>query len=94
MLVGTIVAAPERRHTPADTPVAVFRLRVPPSPDEAAVSGCVVPVVAFGEEAASVEAAEGQEVEIEGALTERRWRGASGVRQSRFEILARTVRLL
>jgi single-stranded DNA-binding protein len=72
----------------------VFRLRVPPSPDEAVVSGCVVPVVAFGEHATSLEIAEGREVEVEGALTERRWRGAGGIRQSRFEILARTVRVL
>jgi len=88
------VAAPERRRTPAGTPVAVFRLRVPASPDEAAVSGCVIPVVAFGEHAALVEVEEGREVEVEGSLTERRWRGPGGVRQSRFEILARTVRLL
>jgi len=67
---------------------------VPPNPDEAAVSGCVVPVVAFGEQAASADVAEGREVEVEGALTERRWRGAGGVSQSRFEILARAVRVL
>jgi single-stranded DNA-binding protein len=72
----------------------VFRLRVPPSPDEAVVSGCVVPVVAFGAQAASPEITEGREVEVEGALTERRWRGPGGVRQSRFEILARAVRVL
>ena len=72
----------------------LFRLRVPPSPDEAAVSGCVVPVVAFGEQGVSAEVGEGREVEVEGALTERRWRGAGGSRQSRFEILARTVRVL
>ena len=66
---------------------------MPPSPDEPAVSGCVMPVVVFGEHTVA-EVTEGREVEVEGALTERRWRGAGGSRQSRFEILARTVRVL
>jgi hypothetical protein len=37
---------------------------------------------------------EGTAVEIVGSLTERRWRGPGAVRQSRFEILASTVRVL
>jgi single-stranded DNA-binding protein len=52
-----------------------------------------MPVVVFGEHTVA-EVTEGREVEVEGALTERRWRGAGGSRQSRFEILARTVRVL
>jgi single-stranded DNA-binding protein len=53
-----------------------------------------MPVVVFGEHTVGAEVKEGREVEVEGALTERRWRGAGGSRQSRFEILARTVRVL
>ena len=69
-------------------------MRVPPSPDEVAVSGCLVSVVVLGDVSVGPEVNEGREVEIEGALTERRWRGAGGARQSRFEILAHTLRVL
>ena len=69
-----------------------FRLRVAPSPEDAAVAGCMIPVVVLGD--ASPSLVEGSSVEVEGALTERRWKGPGGVRQSHFEILARMARVL
>jgi primosomal replication protein N len=93
-LAGTVASVPERRRTPAGTPVLQFRLQVEPSPHDPAVTGCLVTVVAFGEGAAAPPVVEGSAVEIVGSLTERRWRGPGAVRQSRFEILARTVRVL
>lgn len=86
------MSAPVRRRTPAGTPVVLFRLRVEPSPDDAAVCGCVVAVVALGERVA--ELTQGATVEVDGALTERHWKGTGGIRQSHFEILARSVSVL
>jgi hypothetical protein len=71
-----------------------FRLQVEPSPRDPAVTGCLVTIVALGEGAAASPVVEGSVVEIVGSLTERRWRGPGAVRQSRFEILASTVRVL
>ena len=85
---------PERRTTPAGTPVLQFRLQVEPSPHDPAVPGCLLTVVALGESAAATDVVEGSAVEIVGSLTERRWRGPGAVRQSRFEIVARSVRVL
>ena len=93
-LAGTVASVPERRRTPAGTPVLQFRLQVEPSPHDPAVTGCLVTVVALGAGAAAPPVVEGSVVEIVGSLTERRWRGPGAVRQSRFEILARTVRVL
>jgi primosomal replication protein N len=89
-----VASSPERRRTPAGTPVVSFRLRVEPDPENAADPGCLVPVVWLGEAAARADFGEGAEVEVTGGLTERRWKGAGGVRQSRFEILAGMVRVL
>jgi hypothetical protein len=58
------------------------------------MAGCDVAVVCLGREAVTDGIAVGREIEIVGALTERRWKGRGGVRQSRFEILARTIRVL
>lgn len=93
-LTGKIASRLDRRRTPAGTPVVTFRLQVPPSTAEPALTGCMISVVGFGESVVPPSLEEGSEVEVEGALTERRWRGAGGVRQSRFEILARMVRVL
>ncbi|MET0152039.1 MAG: single-stranded DNA-binding protein [Candidatus Binatia bacterium] len=93
-LAGTVASMPERRTTPAGTPVLQFRLQVEPSPHDPAIPGCLLTVVALGESAAATEVVEGSAVEIVGSLTERRWRGPGAVRQSRFEILARSVRVL
>jgi hypothetical protein len=68
-------------------------LRVESSPEDPAVSGCSVPVVLLGD-AAQGGLEEGALIEIEGSLTERRWKTAAGARQSHFEILARRVRVL
>jgi len=57
-LAGTVASAPERRRTPAGTPVLQFRLLVEPSPHDPAVTGCLVTVVAFGEDAAAPPVAE------------------------------------
>ena len=71
-----------------------FRLRVAPSPTDPAVAGCVVPVVVLGAGADQAAFDDGSVVEIEGALTERRWKTAGGARQSHFEILARKLTVL
>ena len=91
-LVGTVASEPKRRRTPAGTPVLTFRLRVEASPSDPAVAGCVIPIVVFGDVASSI--VEGAIVEIAGSLTERRSKSPGSVRQSRFEILARTARVL
>jgi hypothetical protein len=72
--------------------VVTFRLRVAPSPDDAAAVGCTIPVVVLGD--VNLSLAKGSSVEIEGALAERRWKGPGGIRQSHFEILARMARVL
>jgi hypothetical protein len=69
-------------------------LQVEPSPHDPAIAGCLLTIVALGEHAAAPEVVEGSMVEVVGSLTERRWRGPGAVRQSRFEILARSVRVL
>ena len=92
--MGQVASTPTRRRTPAGSAVVTFRLRVEPSPADPAVSGCVVPVVVLGEGAIVAALEEGNVVEVEGSLTERRWKNAAGARQSHFEILARNVRVL
>ena len=74
--------------------MAFFRLRIDPSPDDPAIAGCLVPVVCFGEGAVVGALDEGREAVIEGSLTERRWKETGGAARSRFEILARTVRVM
>jgi primosomal replication protein N len=94
VLVGTVASAPARRRTPAGSAVVSFGLRVEPSPTDPAGGGCRVPVVVLGGAADETTVAEGDMVEIDGALTERRWKTAGGARQSHFEILARKLRVL
>ena len=70
-----------------------FRLHVPASPSDPAVPECTIAVVVLGDE--SVEALEeGAAVEVDGSLAERRWRGPGGVRQSKYEMLARAIRVM
>ena len=88
-----MASAPKRRRTPAGTAVLEFRLHVAASPSDAAVPECTIAVVVLGDESASG-LAEGSEVQVEGALAERRWNGPGGVRQSRFEVLARVIRVM
>ncbi len=54
--------------------------------------GCSIPVVLLGASDPSI--VEGSEVEVEGALTERRWEARGGTRKNHFEILARMARVL
>jgi primosomal replication protein N len=93
-LEGTVVSKPAVRTTPAGTPVAAFRLQVEADDRDPALPGCVVPVVVLGEEALRPGLEQGSKVRVTGALAERRWKNAAGVRQSRIEILARTLGLL
>jgi hypothetical protein len=71
-----------------------FRLHVDGDAANAASVGCEVPVVCLGADLGARGLAVGREVAIEGSLVERRWKGRSGIRQSRFEILAHTIRVL
>ena len=70
-----------------------FRLRVEADPDDSAVAACDIHVVSLGEPA-RVQITVGTEVLVVGALTQRQWKAPSGAQKSRFEILARTVRVL
>ncbi|MGH7857799.1 MAG: single-stranded DNA-binding protein [Candidatus Binatia bacterium] len=92
-LTGTVVAPPERRVTPAGTPVLSFRLRVEADPENPAVAACEIPVVVLGERDETRNLAAGGEVLVEGALTERRWK-RGGTAQSRYEVVAAVVRLM
>jgi primosomal replication protein N len=94
VLVGTVVSVPARRRTPAGSAVVSFGLRVEPSPTDPAIAGCRVPVVVLGTAADGTTVAEGDVVEIQGALTERRWKTAGGSRQRHYEILAHKLRVL
>jgi len=87
------VSAPRRRRTPAGTAVLEFRLRVPASPTDPAVPESTIAVVVLGDESVGA-LEEGAAVEVDGSLAERRWRGPGGVRQSRYEMLARAVRVM
>jgi hypothetical protein len=73
--------------------VLEFRLHVPASPSDPAVPECTIPVVVLGDESVGM-LSEGAEVEVDGALAQRRWRGPGGVRQSRYEMLARAIRVM
>jgi primosomal replication protein N len=94
VLVGTVASAPARRRTPAGSAVVSFGLRVEPSPTDSAIGSCRVPVVVLGAAVEEKTVVEGDVVEIEGSLTERRWKSPGGARQSHFEILARKLRVL
>jgi hypothetical protein len=71
-----------------------FRLTVDPDPRDRAVGSFAIRIVCLGSaaEASGVEA--GARVQIAGALTERRWRRPGGTYEQRFEVLARTLRVL
>ncbi|MGH7819579.1 MAG: single-stranded DNA-binding protein [Candidatus Binatia bacterium] len=92
-LAGTVIAAPERRVTPAGTPVLSFRLRVEADPANPAVAACEIPVVLVGERDETRALAAGGAVLVEGSLTERRWR-RGGAARSRYEVVAAMVRLM
>lgn len=93
-LAGRVASPPDRRNTPAGNQLLSFRLKVEADPAEPATAGCMIPIVLVGADARSIPVEQGQEVVIEGALTERRWTGPGGSRQSRFEIVARKVAVI
>jgi hypothetical protein len=92
-LAGTVASAPKRRTTPAGTPVAFFRLRVEPDPDDPAVGALEGSITLLGVAAADPGLREGVPALVRGAVVERRWRGPGGTANRRFEILAREIEL-
>ena len=90
-LEGTIVSEPRRSRTPAGTAVVSFRVRIDAEPEVTGASGCTIAVVSLGE-TAGAELANGTSVAIEGKLAERRWTTQSGLKQSRLELLALSIR--
>ena len=92
-LAGTVSSEPKRRTTPAGTPVAFFRLRVEADPDDEAIGAVESAVTLLGPGAADPRLREGGAVLVRGSLVERQWRGAGGVAQRRFEVVAREIEL-
>jgi hypothetical protein len=86
------VSEPRRSRTPAGTAVISFRFRVEPEPEVMGASGCTIAVVSLGEVAGIADLANGSEAAIEGKLAERRWTTQSGLKQSRLELLALSIR--
>jgi hypothetical protein len=70
-----------------------FRLRIEADPDDPAIAACELVVVCFGEGVAPPGLEVGSAVEVEGSITERRWKGPGGIRKGRYEVLARTIRV-
>ena len=90
-LEGKIASEPRRSRTPTGAAVVSFRIRVDPEPEVTGASGVTIAVVALGE-AAGAELTNGIQVAIEGKLAERRWTTQSGLKQSRLEVLALSIR--
>ena len=86
------MSEPRRSRTPAGTAVISFRFHVEPEPEVMGASGCTISVVSLGEAAEAVTLANGNQVAIEGKLAERRWTTQSGLKQSRLELLALSIR--
>ena len=85
------MSEPRRSRTPAGSAVVSFRIRVEPEPEVTGASGCTIAVVSLGE-TAGMGLASGTPVAIEGKLAERRWTTQSGLKQSRLELLAISIR--
>jgi hypothetical protein len=74
--------------------VLSFRLRVEGESGTLAAAGCEIGIVALGAAAEVAGVETGSEVLVTGALAERRWQERGGLRRSRLEVLAASIRLL
>lgn len=93
-LLGSVASAVDRRATPAGTPVASFRLKVDADPEDEAVPACTIRVVVLSRQGSLASFEKGARVEVGGALAERRLKGPGGTSESRYEILARELRVI
>jgi len=99
ILMGNLTKDPEIRYTPSGTPVANFRLAVNnryKQGEEFKEEVCYIDVVVFGKQAENCGQylSKGQGVIVDGRLQERRWETEDGVKRSKHEVVAQTVRFL
>ncbi len=99
ILMGNLTKDPEIRYTPSGTPVANFRLAVNnryKQGEEFKEDVCYIDVVVFGKQAENCGQylSKGQGVIVDGRLSERRWETEDGVKRSKHEVVAQTVRFL
>lgn len=99
ILMGNLTKDPEIRYTPSGTPVANFRLAVNnryKQGEEFKEEVCYIDVVVFGKQAENCGQylGKGQGVIVDGRLQERRWETEDGVKRSKHEVVAQTVRFL
>ncbi|MBI3301568.1 MAG: single-stranded DNA-binding protein [Deltaproteobacteria bacterium] len=97
--MGRLSRSPELRRSPRGTAVCSFSLTVPGA--QATGRGekaedLLVDVVVYGALAEHCHAALGLDtpVLVEGALVQRRWQGVGGISQSKYEVVAQTVRAI
>lgn len=97
LLLGHLRRAPELRRTPQGTGVCIFPLVVPGASQQGkgVQSGDLeIEIVAFGALADYCQEVltTTTPVFIEGSLVQRRWKNAAGVSESKYEVVAQTVR--
>ncbi|HXC61852.1 MAG TPA: single-stranded DNA-binding protein [Nitrospiria bacterium] len=99
ILMGNLTKDPEIRYTPSGTPVANFRLAVNnryKQGEEFKEEVCYIDIVVFGKQAENCGQylGKGQGVIVDGRLQERRWETEDGVKRSKHEVVAQTVRFM
>jgi single-strand DNA-binding protein len=99
ILMGNLTKDPEIRYTPSGTPVANFRLAVNnryKQGEEFKEEVCFIDIVVFGKQAENCGQylSKGQGVIVDGRLQERRWETEDGVKRSKHEVVAQTVRFM
>ena len=99
ILMGNLTKDPEIRYTPSGTPVANFRLAVNnryKQGEEFKEEVCFIDIVVFGKQAENCGQylGKGQGVIVDGRLQERRWETEDGVKRSKHEVVAQTVRFM
>ena len=99
ILMGNLTKDPEIRYTPSGTPVANFRLAVNnryKQGEEFKEEVCFIDIVVFGKQAENCGQylSKGQGVIVDGRLQERRWETEDGIKRSKHEVVAQTVRFM
>ncbi|MFQ5911966.1 MAG: single-stranded DNA-binding protein [Nitrospinota bacterium] len=99
ILMGNLTRDPEVRYTPQGTPVAKFGLAVNRryrQGEEQREETCFVDIVAFGRQAELVGEylAKGRLALVEGRLQYRTWEGEDGVKRSKHEVVAQSVKFM
>jgi len=99
ILMGNLTKDPEIRYTPSGTPVANFRLAVNnrfKQGEELKDDVCYIDIVVFGKQAENCGQylSKGQAVILDGRLQERRWETEDGIKRSKHEVVAQSVRFM